>query len=182
LYSNIGVSLLALIIENITGMDYRDYCQENILLPLDMENSAFRPEYMNEELLVTPYYNSNYPVKQFTYRHYPAGNIKSNIVDFSHFISAILNFGELNGNRILKPETVEQMFKINNYATGMSNLWNRRLGNRIAKYGGGTGYSAFVEWQFDSDIGFIIFSNKYNESVYPHGRIYDLIRYQSNNY
>ena len=29
---------------------------------------------------------------------------------------------------------------------------------------------------------FIIFSNKYNESVYPHGRIYDLIRYQSNNY
>jgi len=182
LYSNIGVSLLALIIENITGMDYRDYCRENILLSLDMENSAFRPEYMNEELLVTPYYNSNYPVKQFTYRHYPAGNIKSNIVDFSHFISAILNFGELNGNRILKPETVEQMFKINNYATGMSNLWNRRLGNRIAKYGGGTGYSAFVEWQFDSDIGFIIFSNKYNESVYPHGRIYDLIRYQSNNY
>ena len=182
LYSNIGVSLLALIIENITGMDYRDYCRENILLPLSMEDSAFRSEYMNEDLLVTPYYNSNYPVKQFSYRHYPAGNIKSNIADFSHFISAILNFGEYNGIKILEKETFEKMLELQNSATGMSNLWNHRLGNRIAKYGGGTGFSAFVEWQFDSDIGYIIFSNKYNESVYPHGRIYDLIRYQSSNY
>ena len=182
LYSNIGVSLLALIIENITGIDYRDYCRENILIPLEMENSAFRPQYMNEELLVTPYYNSNYPVKQFTYRHYPAGNINSNIVDFSHFISAILNFSEYNGIRILEKETFEKMLELQNSATGMANLWNHRLGNRIAKYGGGTGYSTFVEWQFDSDISYFIFSNKYNESVYPHGRIHDLIRYQSSHY
>ncbi len=182
LYSNIGVSLLALIIENITGIDYRVYCRENILLPLSMEDSAFRPEYLNEDLLVTPYYNSNHPVKQFTYRHYPAGNIKSNLSDFSNFISTILNFGEHNGIRILEKETFDKMLELQNSATGMANLWNRRLGNRIAKYGGGTGYSSFVEWQFDSDIGFVIFSNKYNESVYPHGHIYDLIRYQSNNY
>jgi hypothetical protein len=74
------------------------------------------------------------------------------------------------------------MLELQNSSTGMANLWNHRLGNRIAKAGGGTGFSAWTEWQFDSDIGFVIFSNKYNESVYPHGRIYDLIRYQSNNY
>lgn len=182
LYSNIGVSLLALIIENITGMDYRDYCRNNILIPLEMENSAFRPEYLNEELLVTPYYNSNYPIKQFTYRHYPAGNLKSNIIDISHFISTILNFGEFNGIKILKKETFEKMLELQNSATGMANLWNHRLGDRVAKAGGGTGFSAWIEWQFDADISFVIFSNKYNESVYPHGRIYDLIRYQSNNY
>ncbi len=85
-------------------------------------------------------------------------------------------------HKILENETFEKMLELQNSATGMANLWNNRLGNRIAKAGGGTGFSAWIEWHFDSDIGFVIFSNKYNESVYPHGRIYDLIRYQSNNY
>ena len=182
LYSNIGVSLLALIVENIIGMDFRDYCREFILDPLEMYDSAFRIEYMDTELLATPYYNSNYPVEQFVYRHYPAGNLKSNIKDFSHFISAYLNYGEYMGNRILERATIEKMYEIQNPVTGMANLWNHRLGNYIGKYGGGTGYSAYVEWHFDSNIGIFIFSNKYNESVYPHGRTYELVRYQSNNY
>jgi CubicO group peptidase (beta-lactamase class C family) len=34
LYSNIGTSILALIVEQISGMDYRDYCKMNILYRL----------------------------------------------------------------------------------------------------------------------------------------------------
>lgn len=182
LYSNIGVSLLALIIENITNMDYRDYCRQFLFEPLGMNYSGFRPEYIDEELLVTPYYDSNYPFDSFSYRHYPAGNIKSNIEDYSHFLIAILNNGEYYGNQILKPSTVKKMFEIQNPKSGMANLWNHRIGNCIAKAGGGTGFSSWTEWHFDSDIGFILFSNKYNESVYPHGQIYELVRYQSNQY
>ncbi len=182
LYSNIGVSLLALIVENISGMDFRDYCREFILEPLEMFDSAFRLENMDEGLLATPYYNSNYPIEQFVYRHYPAGNLKSNIEDFSHFIAVYLNNGEYNTKRILESTTIEKMFEIQNPVSGMANLWNHRLGDCIGKYGGGTGYSAYVEWHFDVGIGMFIFSNKYNESVYPLGRIYELVRYQSNNY
>ena len=182
LYSNIGVSLLALIVENISGMDFRDYCSEFILEPLEMIDSAFRLENMDEGLLATPYYNSNYPIEQFVYRHYPAGNLKSNIEDFSHFIAVYLNNGEYNTKRILESTTIEKMFEIQNPVSGMANLWNHRLGDCIGKYGGGTGYSAYVEWHFDAGIGMFIFSNKYNESVYPLGRIYELVRYQSNNY
>jgi CubicO group peptidase (beta-lactamase class C family) len=182
LYSNIGVSLLALIVENITDQDYRDYCHENILLPLGMNNSGFRLENLDVEQLVTPYYNNNYPFESFTYRHYPAGNIKSSIADFSRFLSAILNHGELNSEIILAADTFKKMLELQSPATGMANLWNHRLGGRIAKYGGGTGFSCYVEWQLENNIGFVVFSNKYNESVYPHGRIFDLIRYQCNNY
>ena len=74
------------------------------------------------------------------------------------------------------------MFEIQNPVTGMANLWNHRLGDCIGKYGGGTGYSAYVEWHFNSNIGMFIFSNKYNDSVYPLGKIYDLVRHQLNNY
>ncbi len=47
LYSNIGTSLLALIVEEISGKDYRDFCRENILDPLEMHNSAFRLSNLN---------------------------------------------------------------------------------------------------------------------------------------
>jgi CubicO group peptidase (beta-lactamase class C family) len=182
LYSNIGTSLLALIVEYISGKDFRDYCREFILEPLEMDNSAFRIEYMNEEFLATPYYNSNYPIEQFVYRHYPAGNLKSNIEDFSHFIIAYLNYGVFKGKRILERETIEAMFEVQNPATGMANLWNHCLGDCIGKMGGGTGYSAWAEWHFESDTGIFIFSNKYNESVYPLGSIYELVRYQLTHY
>ena len=112
LYSNIGTSLLALIIENITGQDYRDYCREQILEPLEMNNSSFRFSELNQELLVTPFYDNGHPMHQFNLRHYPVANLKTNIQDFSHFISAFINGGEYKGNRILESATVEKMFEI----------------------------------------------------------------------
>ena len=36
------------------------------------------------------------------------------------------------------------MVDLQNSDAGIVNLWNHRLGNRIAKYGGGTGYSSYV--------------------------------------
>ncbi|MCB9287733.1 MAG: beta-lactamase family protein [Lewinellaceae bacterium] len=178
LYSNIGSSLLALMVEHITGMDYRDYCRENILEPLEMYDSGFRLSNLNEGLLVTPYWENNSPVYQFVYRHYPAGNLKSNIEDFSHFVIAILNYGEYNGKRILERATFDTMFEVHNPATGMALLWNHCLGDCIGKAGGGTGYSAWAEWHFQDDSALFIFSNRKNLPVYPGERIYDLVRYK----
>lgn len=182
LYSNIGTSLLALIVERISGEDFRDFCRKNILEPLEMQNSTFTISNLNEEILATPYLNYSDPLPQFIYRHYPAANLKSSIEDFSHFVIAFLNFGEYQGKKILDRSTVEKMFVVQNPATGTSLLWSNCLGDCIGKQGGGAGFSTWAEWHFDSDRGMIIFSNTYNESVYPKGRIYELIRYQCNKY
>lgn len=178
LYSNIGTSLMALIIEQISGEDYRDYCRKNILEPLEMYDSGLRTSQLNQEWLVTPYWEDNRPVQQFVYRHYPAGNLKSNIEDFSHFAIAMLNYGEYKGKRILERATFETMFGIHNPATGMALLWRHCLGDCIGKNGGGTGYSARAEWHYEGDTAFFIFSNRKHLPVYPGGRIYDLVRYQ----
>ena len=182
LYSNIGTSLLALAVENISGEDYRDYCVENILEPLEMNHSGFRINLLNEELLATPYYNNNYPIQQFIYRIYPAGNLKSNIGDFSHFIMVFLNDGVYNGKRILEHQTIEKMFEIQNPASGVSLLWQNCLGDCIGHTGGGTGFRTHAEWYPDSNKGLFIFSNKYNESVSPGGRIYELVRLECSRY
>ena len=182
LYSNIATPLLALIVEQISGMDYRDYCIENILEPLEMYSTAFRINLLNEDFLATPYYDNNYPMLQYTYRHYPAGNLKTNLEDFSHFAIAFLNYVVYNGKRILETASIEKMMEVQNPATGMALLWSNCPGGCIGHNGGGTGFSTRVEWHFDGNKGIFIFSNKVNNSVYPLGRIYELVRYQSNTY
>lgn len=178
LYSNIGTSLLALIVEQISGEDYRDFCRKNILEPLEMNNSAFRLSDLNQELLVTPYTENNNPMAYYTCRLYPAGFLSSNIEDFSHFVIAIQNYGEYKGKRILQKSTIEKMLEVQNPVSGLSLLWWHYIGNSVGHSGGGTGFSTWAEWHFNSNKAMFIFSNKVNGSIYPGGRIYELVRYQ----
>jgi CubicO group peptidase (beta-lactamase class C family) len=182
LYSNIGTSLLALIVEKISGLDYREYCQMNILEPLEMNNSAFRFSNMDQQLLVTPFYNNNRPFSPHACRYYPIGMLYTNIEDFSHFAMMILNEGEYKGNSILKPATLNKMINSPTPGKGVSYLWWTSYGNRKGHRGAGTGYSTLSEWSIENDIAFFIFSGKVNDSVRPGGRIYDLVRYQSQKY
>ena len=182
LYSNIGTSLLAYIVEQISGIDYMDWCQEYIFDPLEMSNTAFRHSHLNEELLATPYLTPSKSMEPYNYRAYPVGNVKSNIIDFSHFLIAMLNWGEYNGNRILKKTSVEKMFEIHNPASGTSLLWEHCPGDCIGHSGGGTGFSTRAEWYFDHNMGMVILSNLVNNSVYPKGRIYELVRHEAIKY
>jgi CubicO group peptidase (beta-lactamase class C family) len=182
LYSNIGTSLLALIVENIWGIDYRDYCKSNIFEPLEMHNTDFRLSGFSEELLAIPYIDINHPLPQFTNLAYPAASIKSSMEDFSHFMIAILSSGAYKGIRILEPGSVEKMFELHNPATGRSLIWTNCLGDCIGHSGTGDGFSTRAEWYPESGKGLLIFSNKRNELVYPKGRIYELVRYQFSKY
>lgn len=182
LYSNIGTSLLGLVVEQISGQDYRDYCNENILEPLEMTHSGFRLNSLAEDLLVTPYYDSNQAFNYYTCRHYPAGFISSNIEDFSHFMMAMLNKGVYNGTRILNTESVNKMLELQNPTSGTALLWVHCMGDCIGHLGGGTGFSTWAEWHFNDESGLFIFSNKVNESIAPGGRIYELVKNEANKY
>ena len=181
LYSNIGTSLLALLVEQISGQDYRDYCAEHILMPLDMQASGFRLNLLNKELLTTPYSDNGQPIRYYTCRHYPVGFLSSNIEDFSHFMIAILNAGSYNGNSILQPNSITKMMELQNPSSGMAFLWLHCIGDCIGHLGGGTGYSTWAEWHIADQRGLFIFSNKVNPSIAPGGRIYELVRQEANN-
>ena len=182
LYSNIGTSLLALIVEEITGMDYRDYVRENIFDPLDMDHTAFRFQNLAREELVTPYNDQGQPMYYYTCRHYPAGFITTDIEDFSHFMIAMLNSGEYQGTRILEASTMDKMLELQDATSGTANLWVHCLGDCIGHLGGGTGFSTWAEWHFSHDRAFCIFSNRVNNAISNPGKIYELVKYQANKY
>ena len=182
LYSNIATSLMALVVENISGEDFRDYCQENILEPLEMHNSAFRFSKLNQELLATPYTDNNNPIYPYTERHYPAGFLFTNVEDFSNYMIAILNHGEYNGKRILQEASIEKMTAVQNSESGHGFLWANLMGDAVGKKGGGMGGSTWAEWHFEHNRGMFLFSNKEVEAIYPGGRIYELVKYECYKY
>lgn len=118
-YSNYATSLAGLIVENVSGLPFADYVQQNIFDPLGMTHSSFAeplPAALAEHMATSYTMKAGaYVEKPFEIiaNFAPAGSESATSPDMVRFAQAILNGGELDGERILKPETVEQMLTAN---------------------------------------------------------------------
>jgi CubicO group peptidase (beta-lactamase class C family) len=118
-YSNYGTALAGLIIANISGLSFAEYIQQNIFDPLGMENSSFfepLPEHLIDNMAVSYATEAGgYIEKPFEIiaNFAPAGSQSATATDMVRFAQAILNGGELDGQRILRQETVDQMLTRN---------------------------------------------------------------------
>ncbi|MCG8369115.1 MAG: beta-lactamase family protein [Proteobacteria bacterium] len=111
-YSNYGTALSALIVSNVSGLDYPEYVQKNVFDVLQMHDSTFEqplPErYAGQDAKGYQFENGRYteqPIELlggFT----SAGGLFSSGVDMGKFALAILNNGAYEGGRILQPETL----------------------------------------------------------------------------
>jgi CubicO group peptidase (beta-lactamase class C family) len=113
-YSNYGVGLGGYIVQRTSGQPFEDYVAAHIFQPLAMKHSSFRQP-LAEELSPFPsegYRNSTEkPAVGFEiFSPAPAGGISSTASDMGRFAEALLNGGELDGQRILKPETLQAMW------------------------------------------------------------------------
>lgn len=110
-YSNIGNALLALLVEEISGVDFNTYCKQNIFHPLGMTNTYWRLDEINQTI-VTPY---NYEHKEYsavdhyTFTDYPNGGLRSTAKDLFVFLKAFTNEGSSNNYQLLSKSTVALM-------------------------------------------------------------------------
>jgi CubicO group peptidase (beta-lactamase class C family) len=113
-YSNYGVGLGGYIVQRTAGQPFEDYVAEHIFQPLAMKHSSFRQP-LAQELAALPSEgyrnNTEKPAVGFEiFTPTPAGGISSTASDMARFAEALLNGGELDGHRILKPETLQSMW------------------------------------------------------------------------
>lgn len=112
-YSNVGVTVLGRIIENISGESYCTYIKTNIFNPLQMANSDICEEEELMKQVVKPYkYASDeYVSMPFGYlgQWAPAGAMNSTATDMANFMIAHLQNGQFEASAILKPETAKLM-------------------------------------------------------------------------
>ncbi len=193
--SNLGVTLLAHLVEKTSGMGFRTYARTNIFSPLNMSGIHYRMsiEGSNDESLLTDIFNSSGGLlpNYFEGALYPAGWIRVSVSKLSNFLIAITNGGEFEGNRILQQSSINKMLNVEfpqanlAFNSGVGVLWRAYANNWIGHTAGGivTG-SAMINPE--TKDGFVIMTNKRGAlTVSPDpnlGKIYQAVEEFIRNY
>jgi len=169
-YSNLGMSLVGYMVEKVSGADFPKYVDENVFKPLGMEHSSFEMSAALQPLLAKGYKGR----KEWTLadiRDVPAGNMVSNVLDMSRFMSMIFANGKSGNRRILKPETIGEMLTKQNedvpldldFAIGLAwFLKPQGLGyaGRVASHSGATEvFRSNMILLVDQKIGVVVLTN-----------------------
>jgi len=110
-YSNYGVGLGGYIVERVSGQRFEEYVREHIFVPLGMTHSGFE-EPLPADVTPSDGYRGTdkNPVGFEIFQPAPAGGVSSSAADMGRFAQALLNGGELDGKRILRAETLAEMW------------------------------------------------------------------------
>ncbi|HEV8379217.1 MAG TPA: serine hydrolase domain-containing protein [Tepidisphaeraceae bacterium] len=120
-YCQSSINTAGRIVEIVSGKSFDQFVQERIFNPLGMKDTTFYPTEAQAQRLAKSYRKTDGKLteaqifildgKPATSRErYPAANggLFSTALDYARFCQMLLNGGELDGHRILKPESVKQ--------------------------------------------------------------------------
>ena len=107
-YSNPGYGLAGYIVEKAAAVPLEDYIAGNILRPLGMTHSDMRLTPAVKDALAQGY-DAGSPVPYFPIYLRPAGEMKSSANEMARFVRMMLNRGELDGVKIVSPESITRM-------------------------------------------------------------------------
>ena len=170
-YSNNGVALIGLLVEEISGQSFDEYCIENIFDPLGMDDAYwFLSEIENLNKVAFPHQlapgltSSLSVLENYGYSDYPAGQLRTTSNNLAKFMITFMNNGMYNGIEILNPETIEIM-KTVHYPSAASDqglIWYYRYlneGTVFGHSGGDLGSATDMFISFSNDVGVVILSN-----------------------
>lgn len=189
-YSNWGTALAGYIVERISGMDYAEYVKENILIPLEMEQTAVSAGYEdNEWVRQQRKKEKSYLIvgdKQMglvtdedlgsAIRYiqiYPAGSVVGTLEDMTRFARAFVD-GECP--LFENPETLEFMLSASDFygdsdiPKNCHGLWCAEYAVSTLGHAGNTrGGSANLVFDRESKVGVVVVTNQQSETLFCYG-------------
>ncbi len=167
-YSNHGLALVGLLVEQASGRPYADYVDQHVFEPLGMLQSGSLTGFAPADLAVA------YEVVDGQHRALvseylqtsPSGMFFTTGIDMGRFLIAHLHGGAFEDRRILRPETVSLMHTTQFTQRAGTSGWaygfweDARDGYRALLHnGGGKGYRALIYLIPQQDIGFFLAYN-----------------------
>lgn len=114
-YSNMGYTLLAMVIEAVTNQRYEEYLDNNLLTPLGMKDSSFEFVSQSSEPLLAMGYHDNHVAQEAVSVYLrPSGQFTTTPADMAKFIQFVLDDGQLNGQRFIDSSLMEKLSYPNN--------------------------------------------------------------------
>jgi len=178
-YSNMGYTLLAMVIEAVTNQRYERFLDDSLLDSLEMYDSSF--EFISQQgqfadpLLAMGYHENN--VTQLAVPSYlrPAGQFTTTAPDMAKFMIFLLNEGKVNGQSFVKPEHMRMLtnpFNTKAHIAGLNighglAFANRDRHNVLGMCHPGTtfGFRAYICLFPDEKKGFFYAANTDNETA-----------------
>jgi len=159
LYSNMGYGLLQLLVEEVSGVSFKEYVKKNIFAPLKMSNSTFQdPLLIDESLdLATPYNHLLEPQEQERFVVVSAAGLISNLRDLE-----LLLLEETKEKKLLSKSNYEQLINYddkNAYGLGHILSFNENEIAFIGHTGLGMGWNSSYQYIPDAGKGIIVLTN-----------------------
>lgn len=182
-YSNVASTLLAYLVERVSGTDFNSYCKIHIFQPLKMTKTTwFFSETPQQEVAL--HYTSasdRNPAKPYlTYPDYPDGHLITTVEDLSRFMRAYINRGTFDGTQLLAPATIHLMLSEQSTLSGgkqglIFGAGTARDREIWGHSGGDPGTSTLMYFDTLNQTGAILFCNQ--TLVYSYPSLAALLRY-----
>ncbi|MDZ5610750.1 serine hydrolase domain-containing protein, partial [Bacillus pseudomycoides] len=112
-YSNLNYNILGLVIEEVTNKSYKEYINEFIFKPLEMNNSYANPKDDINNVIAAGYqtvFGLKMPTKQLIHEGtVSSGYLISSVKDMANYMIVQLNQGEFKGKSILSANAINTM-------------------------------------------------------------------------
>jgi CubicO group peptidase (beta-lactamase class C family) len=167
--SNVGMVLLAYVVERLSGMHYIDYAKTHIFLPLGMVGTSHYFPDLDPNEVVALFNADDEPVSQTSNWFYPISGLFTSTGEWSNFMRAMLAGGTFSGSRILQESSVDEMLTmttpVNNQLAYQSNIgliWREAAANPgwVGHTGAGPQMTHVTEIDPARDIGYVLFTNE----------------------
>lgn len=181
-YSNVGYSLLAIVVEEISGMSYEQFLQKNIFKPAGMTQTGYTlPKWNNKNLVIgykdkarwgTTNVECHYD-QGVTYNLRGNGGIMSTVLDMHKWYEAIKN------NTVLSKEAIKKyigkQIKSGGGYYGYGWGTEAKPGREITWHNGGNGFfDDFMGYYLKEDLMIMVACN-YGEASDPYAHQIDRI-------
>ncbi|HEY3128932.1 MAG TPA: serine hydrolase domain-containing protein [Acidobacteriota bacterium] len=174
-YSNPGVALAGLLLEEISGKPYADEMDQRVFKPLGMNRTTFRPTTAMTYPHAVGHTHAGTvkpavvrPMVDDT-RFWPAGYMFCSAEDLARFVIALMNGGKVEGRQVLSRSLlaklatpyvdVPNIFQNGKYGYGLFIYPHRGL-LLLEHAGAMTGFSAVVEVVPQHHVGIILMANR----------------------
>jgi CubicO group peptidase (beta-lactamase class C family) len=179
-YSNYGSALAAFVVESALGIPFAQYVEENILIPLGMNDSHYYlANYTDPNVIAMPYSEDLEPYGYYGYPDYPDGRLFTSSRDLSKFLASIMideDDGD-NPSSILSDKTKKEMLtpqsinekitfedKLYYGSTKQEIFWIQTNGITHGHDGGDDGSLTFMYYEPTNGVGIIILTNSEDEN------------------
>lgn len=195
-YSNLGLTLLGEIVEEVSGMPYDEYVEKNILQPLRLASTRTElPENLYGQELAIGYSAKQRKGNREKVNFFQANGItaaagfSSNVEDLANFASWQFRLLDTTTTEILKPSTLKNMHNVHwmdpdwNTSWGLGfAVWKGPDGNKWVSHGGSCpGYRSVLQINPEKKKAYVVMINAggENPSKYARGMYEIMKKYQS---